>query len=461
MKLFADGRAMAEKILIVDDKQSIVEILETALSDAGYVTDTAMSGEEALSKLSGNGYDLALCDVRLPDIDGMMILEKAMAGPNPPSFVMMTAYGSIQNAIESMKLGADDYVTKPFNLDEIRQVVKKSLERVRLKRENVSLKEQLGRRYDFPGIIGKSKQMMEVLEKVRRVAPSTATVLITGDSGVGKELVARAIHQNSPRAAEKFVALNCAAIPENLLESELFGHAKGAFTGAFAERKGMFEEANGGTLLLDEIAELHPSLQAKLLRTLDDNFIRRVGGNANIPVDVRLICSTNRNLAEDVEKKIFRLDLYHRIKVVEIHIAPLRDRKEDIMPLAEHFLREVCEEHGLRASGFSQDAVKAMLAHPWVGNVRELANAIEQAALMTEGDEITAERLSFLSEERCSALSAQIVEGETLKTAMGKIEKEIIARALEHTGGNRKDTAKKLGLSERALYYKLDEYGLK
>ncbi|MFA6449004.1 MAG: sigma-54 dependent transcriptional regulator [bacterium] len=454
---------MPDHILIIDDKQSIVEILETYLGDEGYATSSAVTGAQALEKLEHDDYELVLCDVRLPDIDGMEILKKINgASARGPAVIMITAYGSIENAIECMKLGAADYVTKPFNLQEIREVVKKGLERVHLVRENEKMRAELERRYDFSGIIGKSKQMQDVFDRIRRVAPSNASVLITGETGVGKELVARALHYNSQRSRKGLVALNCAAIPENLLESELFGHVKGAYTGAFTNKRGIFEEADGGTLLLDEISELQLSLQAKLLRTLDDGTVRRVGDSHNIPVDTRLICSTNKDLSEQVKQNLFRLDLYHRIKVVEIYIPPLRERREDIILLAEHFLTKLCKEHSRDITRFTPDAINLLLEHKWVGNVRELINVIEQATLLTEGDAITAEQLAALRVKPGDALAADVFfTDDSLKKMMDRVEKEIIIRALRETGGNRKEASKRLALSERALYYKLDEHELK
>lgn len=453
---------MHERILIIDDKQSIIEILETALNERGYITASASNGAEALEKLIHEEFELVLCDVRLPDVEGTEILKEIIRKKAGTAVIMITAYGSIENAIECMKLGAYDYVTKPFNLNEIREVVKKGLERVGLERENLKLRAELERKYDFSGIIGKSKAMADTLEKVKRVAPYNASVLITGETGVGKDLVAKAIHYNSPRARNKFVALNCAAIPEHLIESELFGHAKGAFTGAISSKRGIFEEADGGTLLLDEIAELHPSLQAKLLRALDEGSVRRVGDNCNIPVDVRMLCLTNRDLAAEVRDGRFRLDLYHRIKVVEIHISPLRERREDIIPLAELYLRKLASEHGRNVMRIAPDAVNLLLQHPWVGNVRELINVLEQAVLLSEKEAVTAEHLPALVPAPSGEFyTAELIKEPSLKKMLDRVEKDIIFRVLKETDGNRKETAKRLGLSERALYYKLGEHELK
>jgi DNA-binding NtrC family response regulator len=390
------------------------------------------------------------------------VLKKVTGKKPRTAIIMITAYGSIENAIECMKLGADDYVTKPFNLGELKEVVKKGLERVQLVRENEMLRSEIEQRYNFGGIIGKSKAMRDVFDKIRRVAPSTASVLITGETGTGKELVAKAIHYNSPRSRKAFIALNCAAIPENLLESELFGHVRGSFTGAVANKRGIFEEADGGTLLLDEIAELHPSLQAKLLRTLDDGSVRRVGDNRNIPVDARLICSTNKELTAEVNEGRFRLDLYHRIKVIEIDIPPLRDRREDIVLLAEHFLNKLSGQHGKNVTCIAPDAMNLLLRHNWVGNVRELINIFEQAVILTEGDTLTAEHLMQLTAGPAAGFAAGVLlKEDSLKKMLGRVEKEIIERILRETGGNRKDAARRMGLSERALYYKLEEYDLK
>ncbi len=453
---------MPERILIIDDKESLVEILDTALSEAGYETDTATDGETAVRKIKSDSFELVLADVHLPDMDGTDILKIAKRLDDPPAVVMITAYGSIENAIECMKLGADDYVTKPFNLDEIKEIAKKALEKISLFRENMRLRAQLEERYNFSGIIGKSKSMQHLFDMIKRISSTNVSLLITGDTGVGKDLVAKAIHYNSACRDGKFVAVNCAAIPENLLESELFGHVRGAFTGAVSSKRGLFEEAGGGTLLLDEIADMQMGLQAKLLRTLDEGTIRRVGDTQTMPVAVRLICSTNKNLAREVERNNFRLDLYHRIKVIEIHIPPLRERREDIMLLAEHYLEKLRSEHGRNIDGFSPDAVSTLLSHNWPGNVRELINVIEQAVLLCDRTTITSENLTSIIDGPAGDFHADsLMKEESLKKMMSRVERSIIKRVLEETGGSRKNAAKRLALSERALYYKIDEYGLK
>lgn len=453
---------MSDRILIIDDKKSLVEILQTALSEAGYDTDTAMDGETAVKKIKSNEFDLVLADVHLPDMDGTEILKKAKKLGSPPAVVMITAYGSIENAIECMKLGADDYVTKPFNLDEIKEIAKKVLEKVSLYRENIRLREQLEEKYDFAGIIGKSKSMQHVFDMIKRISPSDVSVLITGDTGVGKDLVAKAIHYNSARRDGKFVAINCAAIPENLLESELFGHVRGAFTGAVSAKRGLFEEAAGGTLLLDEIADMQMGLQAKLLRTLDEGAIRRVGDTQTMPTDVRLICSTNKDIEKEVENNNFRLDLFHRIRVIEICIPPLSERREDIMPLAEHYLEKLAAHHSRDIHGFSPDAVSTLLSHSWPGNVRELINVIEQAVLLCDQSSISSENLvSIIGGKETDLRPDDLMQEDSLKKMLARVERGIIKRVLEETGGSRKQAAKRLALSERSLYYKIDEYGLR
>ncbi len=453
---------MLKRILIIDDKESILEILGTALTSEDRAITTAATGAQAIEAIDGEEFDIVLCDVRLPDIDGTDLLKRVVAKNPATAVIMITAYGSIQNAIECMKYGAFDYITKPFNLDEIKEVVKKGLERAGLVKENMKLRAEVEKKYDFSGIIGKSKAMQDVFELIRRVAPSKASVLITGETGVGKELVARAIHYNSHIASGNFVALNCAAIPENLLESELFGHVKGAFTGAIATKRGIFEEADGGTLLLDEIAELHSTLQAKLLRVLDEGAVRRVGDSRNIPIDVRLICSTNKDLLQEVERGAFRLDLYHRVKVVEIHIPSLRERPEDIKPLMDFYLEKLIQEHNKPGLELTPEAFNLLLAHNWIGNVRELVNVLEQAVLLSRDSKIDVEQLPALTKTKeINVCPTGLLREETLRKMLDQVEKEIITHILKETSGNRKEAARRLGLSERALYYKLDEHNLK
>ncbi|MEW6200648.1 MAG: sigma-54 dependent transcriptional regulator, partial [bacterium] len=406
---------MAFQILIVDDKESIIEVLDTALTREGYEVTSVTTGQEAVDALKKGDYDLMMCDVRLPDFDGTQVLKTAREIHPYTAVIMITAYGSIDNAIECMRLGAEDYITKPFNLEEIKEVMKKALEKVRLVKENIALRGEIEKKYSFGNIIGKSKQMQNVMDLVRRVAPTDVNVLIRGETGTGKELVARAIHFNSARADKPLLALNCAAMPESLIESELFGHAKGAFTGAYANKRGLFEEAHGGTFLLDEIGELQHSLQAKLLRTLDEGMIRRVGDTRPIPVNVRLLFSTNKNLQEAVENGAFRLDLYHRVRGVEIVIPPLRERKEDIPPLIDYYLNKLALEHKREIKGISPAALALLINHRWEGNVRELINILEQAVLLSEGDILgEKEMLPLMSPQKADAISV-LEEKSSLK----------------------------------------------
>ncbi|MEW5944933.1 MAG: sigma-54 dependent transcriptional regulator [bacterium] len=452
---------MPPNILVVDDKKSIIEILETTLAREGFDVSNRMTGADAVEAIKNEKFDLVLCDIRLPDIDGAEILKTARALVPPLSVIMITAYGSIENAIHCMKLGAEDYVTKPFNLDELKEIVRKALDKVRLLRENVALREEIEKKYGFANIIGKSKQMSEIFSLLKRIAPTDVTVLISGETGTGKELLARAIHYHGKRAPDPFVALNCAALPENLIESELFGHVKGAFTGAYTSKRGLFEEANGGTLFLDEIGELQQSLQAKLLRTLDTATIRRVGDTRLIPVDVRLLSSTNRNLEEAVEKNSFRLDLYHRIRVVEIKIPPLRERPEDIPPLVDFYLKRLAKEHKRSASRLSTGALAALLNHHWPGNVRELINVLEQAILLSESATLNDNEILPLLRPGASSKIPFHLENKTLKDVTSSLETQVIEHTLKLTGGNRKEAARKLGISERTLYYKLEEYNIR
>lgn len=449
---------MTARILVVDDKRSILEILDTALRESGYETALAETGAQALEAVGGELFDAILCDVRLPDMNGTEVLKAARNKQPQATVIMITAYGSIENAIECMKLGADDYVTKPFNLEEIRAFVRKAVEKSRLLQENLRLREELDSRFGYGNLIGKSKAMENVMHLVRRVAGSPVSVLVSGETGTGKELVSRAIHTVSPRARSAFVALNCAAIPENLLESELFGHVKGAFTGAVATKRGIFEEADGGTLLLDEVNELHQNLQAKLLRTLDEGSIRRVGDTKNIPVDVRLICSTNIDLRQAVDQNRFRLDLYHRIRVVEIAIPPLRERREDIPLLLQYYLEKISAQHGKPVRAISPVAMSRLLGYPWPGNVRELINVLEQSVLLCEGDVLT--ETSFDSALHVSKPEEAEASGEPspLKESIAKAERAAILNALRATNGSRKDAARLLDISERSLYYKLEEH---
>jgi two-component system NtrC family response regulator len=377
-----------ETILIVDDEKNYLLVLEALLVDAGYEVITSGSASKALEVASSHDLDLVITDMRMPGQDGMEFL--AQLGSRHPDLpvIMMTAYATVEKAVKAMKRGAFDYITKPFKNEELILTIRKAIEMHRLKQENRALSQQLQERFNFGNIVGKSKVMRQVYEIIEKVAQSRASVLITGESGTGKELIARAIHFNSPRSEKQFITVNCSALPETLLESELFGHERGAFTGAVTQRKGRFELAHTGTLFLDEVGDMSPALQVKLLRVLQEMMFERVGGTKTLQVDARLVAASNRDLSREVEIGRFREDLYYRLKVVQIEIPPLRERQDDIPLLVHHFLEKVAKANGLPVKGVSHEALKHMYQHDWVGNVRELENVIERAVILCDGDEI-------------------------------------------------------------------------
>ncbi|RKY67111.1 MAG: hypothetical protein DRQ08_01075, partial [Candidatus Latescibacterota bacterium] len=373
------------RILVVDDDPLMLDFLKEALLRQGYKVDTAEDGEEALRKVEEKGYDLVITDVRMPGVDGMTVLESVKRDFADTEVVVITAYGTIRNAVEAMKMGAYDYLTKPFSVEEVEVVVQRALERKRLISENIRLKRELEKVQGLRTLVGQSPAMRKVLEMIEMVAPTKATVLIQGESGTGKELVADAIHRLSPRKNGPFVKVNCAAIPESLVESELFGHEKGAFTHAVKRSRGRFEMADGGTLLLDEIGEITPAVQAKLLRVLQDGTFQRVGGEGTLKVDVRVIATTNRDLWKAVQEGKFREDLYYRLQVVPIYIPPLRERKEDIPLLVQHFLKMYGEREGKEGLTVSEKAMDILMGYDWPGNIRELENAVERAVILAKG----------------------------------------------------------------------------
>jgi len=374
-----------KSILIVDDEPNIRRVLEAVFAKEKYQVFTAENGRKALEIISTEPHlNVVLCDLIMPDMNGIEVLKEALQINPRLSLVMITAHGTIKTAVDAMKLGAFDYITKPFDMDEIKLVAKNALERSRLLGENIELKQELKTRFQFENIVGSSTKMREVYKVVERVANSNATVLIRGESGTGKELIARAIHYNSPRASKPFIAVSCAALPETLLESELFGHEKGAFTGAVGQKAGRFELANHGTLFLDEVPEISPAVQVKLLRALQEREFERVGGTKTIKVDVRVIAATNRNLEELVEMGQFRPDLYYRLQVIQIFIPPLRDRREDIPELVEHFIQKFNQANGKRVKAVSPETMELLMKYNWPGNVRELENAIERGVVLAE-----------------------------------------------------------------------------
>jgi len=452
---------MALKVLIVDDEENMRDMLKVLLTEEGYQCDTAEEGMEALSKLREDSFDFVLCDIRMPGLDGPGLLSRMKKEGINSTVIMMSAYGTLDTAIETMKQGAYDYISKPFRTDEILLTLRKARERERLLRENVTLRRVISRERRAKNIVTRNPKMLSVLETVEKVAPYKSTVLITGESGTGKELVAKAIHFGSSRAGGPFVPVNCGAIPENLLESELFGHAKGAFTDASQTKKGLFEEAHQGTIFLDEIGELPLMLQVKLLRVLEEEDIRRVGDNKEIRVDVRIIASTLRDLSEDVKEGRFRSDLFYRLNVLNIHLPPLRERKEDIPILVEAFIEKYNQRLGKNIKEMSAEAMDLLMSAKWEGNVRELENAVERSIAMTEGDTVHADALPpYLSRKQENGYLC-IPENEfSIKKVTREIEEMLIRRALAKTGANRTRAAKLLQISHRALLYKIKDYGI-
>ena len=447
------------RILVVDDEENIRLVLRTLLKKHGYEVEVAEEGEGALRALDAFDPDVILTDVRMPRMGGLDLLAALKAKQHTATVIVMSAYGNVDLAIEAMKAGAYDYVSKPFKPDEIVLALRKAEERETLRRENRALKEQIQKENQFESIVAKSQSMLEIFRTISKIADFKTTVLITGESGTGKELVARAIHARSSRRGAPFVAVNCGAIPENLLESELFGHKKGAFTDAGADRRGLFEEANCGTLFLDEIGELPNSLQVKLLRVLQDESIRRLGDTKDVKVDVRIVTATHRDLVADVKAERFREDLFYRINVLPIHVPPLRSRREDVNLLIDHFVARNNARLGTSIRGLSSEARKQMLEYAWPGNVRELENTIERAMVLAESDVLAAGDLPERVRSALDPVQVHLASGElSIKTTTAAIEQILIRRALTKTKGNRTRAADLLEISHRALLYKIKDY---
>ncbi len=445
------------KILVVDDEPMITDLLCDVLQRKRYTVETSESGQIALEKIKARAFDLLITDLYLPDFTGIELLKTAKAVAPELGVILITAHSSVETAVEAMRIGAFDYLTKDLNLNEIELTVTRFLEYQDLLRENRLLRSELGQRYGIENVIGRSPEMQRVFETVEMVAPTTATVLIQGPSGTGKEVIAKAIHHCSDRRDRPFVKTNCAAIPEGLIESELFGHEKGAFTGAVRSRKGRFETANCGTLLLDEISEIKPSLQAKLLRVLQEREFERVGSPEPIKVDVRIIATTNRDLRAEVEAGRFREDLFYRLNVVPITLPPLSERKEDIPLLVDFFVEKYAAENKRDIKGISRDALEFLMAHEWPGNVRELENTIERAVVLCRGGLIHRKHLFLGQNENSSQPNGPTIyvpSGMTLK----EIERHVILKTLKEKRGNRTWTAEALGISVRTLRNKLREY---
>jgi DNA-binding NtrC family response regulator len=448
-------------ILVVEDGQSQRKMLQGFLKDEGYGVSEAESGEEALKGVREDYFDVLLLDYKMPRMDGMKVLEEVKRLNPQIDVIMMTAYGTIDTAVRAMKAGAADYITKPIDLEELSILLDRISERRTLKRENETLREELrGKGVTTDQIIFKSSAMDEVVNLSGRVAHSGATVLLQGESGTGKELLARLIHTLSPRSERPMIIVNWASLAENLLESELFGHEKGAFTGAFRKRIGRFEEADGGTLFLDEIGELSPSIQVKLLRFLQEREFQRVGGNQTIRSDVRIISATNRNLEGRVKEGTFREDLFYRLNVVAITVPPLRTRKEDVPPLIDHFLRRFAIKNGKEVRGITPQAMDLLLKYDYPGNVRELENIIERAVVINREAVISSRDLPFSVEPSCSSPNGLIMAG-TLKESVETLECQLIQKAMWESSNHQTKAANLLGISERMLRYKLKKYELK
>jgi two-component system response regulator AtoC len=447
------------RVLVVDDEENIRLVLRTLLKKHGYDVEVADGGEAALERIDTFGPDVILTDVRMPKMGGLDLLATLKAKQCAATVIVMSAYGNIDLALEAMKAGAYDYVSKPFKPDEIVLALRKAEERESLRRENRALREQIRQDNEFESILAKSPQMVEIFRTITKVADYKATVLISGESGVGKELVARAIHSRSSRKNSPFVAINCGAIPENLLESELFGHKRGAFTDATSDRRGLFEEAHGGTLLLDEIGELPLNLQVKLLRVLQEESIRKLGDTKDVKVDVRIITATHRDLGAETKAGRFREDLFYRINVLPIAIPPLRQRREDIHLLIDHFVAKNNARLGTHIRGLAPDARKLLMDYSWPGNVRELENTIERAMVLADAEILQATDLPERIREALDPVQMQLASGElSIKKTVAAIEETLIRRALTKTKGNRTRAAEVLEISHRALLYKIKDY---
>jgi two-component system response regulator AtoC len=448
------------RILVVDDEESVRRMITALLHKEGYTVSGAAGGEEALGRLAEEPFDLVISDVRMPGIDGLELLARARALHPETTVIMMSAFGTIDLAVEAMKQGAYDYISKPFKPDELLLTLRKAQEREALRRENSALRESIRDRFTLEGLVAASPAMKTVLETARKVAAFRSSVLVTGESGTGKEVLARAIHHLSPWREGPFVAVNCGAIPPALLESELFGHARGAFTDAVADKKGLFEEAAGGTLFLDEIGELPLELQVKLLRVLQEGELRRVGENRSIRVDLRLIAATARDLPAAVRAGAFREDLYYRLHVVPIHIPPLRKRKEDVGPLSETLLTRISLRLGGGRRTISREALRLLLRYPWPGNVREMENLLERAAILAPGRELGGEDVAPLLEEGSRGEGGGKDEELSIKKTVAELERSLILKALARTGYNRTRAALLLEISHRALLYKIKDYAI-
>ncbi len=456
-----------EKILVVDDEQSLREVLSIMLKRAGYAVTSVSDGDEAIEHIQKDIFDLVITDLRMPKVDGMEVLQAVKSASPDTVVLVITAFATADSAVEAMKHGAYDYLTKPFQVDEVQLIIRNALEKRRLTTENVLLKREMASQSSFAQLVGRSEAMQKVFDVVRKVADSKSNVLICGESGTGKELVARAIHYNSVRATHPFVAVNCSAVPETLLESELFGHIKGSFTGAISNKAGLFEVANGGTIFLDEIGDTTPTIQVTLLRVIQAPEFRRLGGNQDIKVDVRIVAATNKDLEQAVGDGSFREDLYYRLDVIPIKLPPLRLRSGDIPLLVSHFLERFSHDSGKPMPQLTPEAVQVLLAHEWRGNVRELENLIERVVAFSNGALVTdVDIRGWLHRSIAPPLQSGVPldvpeDGLDLEALINGIEKDLLMKALERTKWVKKKAARLLRLNTRSFRYRLEKYAIK
>jgi two-component system NtrC family response regulator/two-component system response regulator HydG len=449
------------RVVVIDDEVNAASALETLLREDGYEVAKANDGRAGLLMVEKQEPDVVLTDLRMPEMDGIELLSRIKQVRPDTMVILMTAYGTVKTAVKAMKLGAEDYLPKPIDVDELEVVLQKTMEKKRLLEEARFLRERLEHKYSLDNLVGESPEMLAVFKTIRQVAPSSASVLLMGESGTGKELFAQALHQNSPRRNKPFIKVACSALPETLLESELFGHEKGSFTGALYSRAGRFEMADGGTLFLDEIGDISPTVQVKLLRFLEEREFERVGGNRTFKVDVRIVAATHRDLRKKLEEGVFREDLYYRLNVIEVHIPPLRERAGDIPLLAHHFLEKFAHANKKDVHQFSDETLAMLLRHPWPGNVRELENAIERAVVLT--DEPVLKPLHFPTLRSAVPEAASPASGKAASVAipgstLAELEREAILRTLEAVGGSTSRAAHLLQISTRKIQYKLKEY---
>jgi DNA-binding NtrC family response regulator len=452
-----------ENILVIDDEKSLLDLLSVVLKKEGYRVKTSLAPVKIFDLLEKEEFDLLICDIKLPQISGMEILKYVRENKPGIPVIMITAYGSLKQAVEALKAGAIDYILKPFDVEELKIIIAHELEKRRLKEENVLLKRDLRDKYSFENMIGKSKAMQEIYALIEKTSATDSTVLITGESGTGKEMAARAIHLHSHRGSSPFVSINCAALPESLLESELFGHARGSFTGAVADKKGMFEVATRGTLFLDEVGETSPWTQVKILRALQERRIRRVGGTDEIAVDVRIIAATNQDLKKRIEEGKFREELYYRLNVISFEMPPLRKRIEDIPLLVNHFLQNCCQKMNKKMKRMAPEVINYFEAYSWPGNVRELENVIERVVAIEDRETITAAALprEIVAPPKRAAVQTLIPPGFNLVNHVDEISKAYINEARVLAGGNLRKTAVILGISYRSLRHLITKFGLR